>query len=159
MELLEIDMKQMVVNALVSLFTGFFLVVGLGGGALVVGAIHEKLKDEPQKRYRPSARFTPLADSAIVETSVVRDVPKFTVRGSIRNTDTIDWDVSFIRAEILSKATRVSECNERDSPDYRIVKPGQSINFLIVCSSIPALASGEAFEYRVKAERWDDQKK
>ncbi len=41
-------MKQMVVNALVSLFTGFFLVVGLGGGALVVGAIHEKLKDEPE---------------------------------------------------------------------------------------------------------------
>ncbi len=152
-------MKQLFVNALVSLVTGFFLVVGVGGGALVVGAIHDKLKDDPPKKYRQNTRFIPLADSAIAESSVVRDVPKFTVRGSIRNTDAIDWDVSFIRVEILSKSTPVSKCEERDSPDFRIVKPGESINFLIVCSSVANPVSGEAFEYRVRAERWDDAKK
>jgi hypothetical protein len=151
--------KQMIVNALVSLLTGFFLVVGLGGGALVVSVIDDKLKDKPRERYGLNARFAPIPDSAIAETSVVNNVPKFTVRGSLRNTDLIDWDVGFIRVEILSKATPVGKCEERDSPDYRIVKPEQSINFLIVCSSVAAPALGDAFEYRVKAERWIDQKK
>ncbi|TAG46541.1 MAG: hypothetical protein EAZ30_12470 [Betaproteobacteria bacterium] len=152
-------MKQLIVNALVSLFTGFFLVVGVGGGGLVVGAIYDKLKDDPPRKFRQNARFTLLPDSAFVESSVVRDVPKFTVRGSIRNTDTIDWDVSFIRLEILSKSTSVGKCQERDSPDFRIVKPGESINFLIACLDIANPVSGETFEYRVRAERWDDQKK
>ncbi len=152
-------MKQMVVNALVSLLTGFFLVVGLGGGVLVVSLIDDKLKDKPRERYGLNARFVPIPDSAIVESSVVNNVPKFTVRGSLRNTDTIDWDVGFIRVEILSKATPVGKCEERDSPDYRIVKPAQSINFLIVCSSIAFPVSGDMLDYRVKAERWNDQKK
>ncbi len=151
-------MKQMIVSALVSLFTGFFLVVGLGGGALVVRVIDDKLKDEPRK-WRPTIRFIPLADAAIVESSVIRDVPNFTVRGSIRNTDQIDWDIAPIRLEILAETTVVSKCDERGSPDYRIVKPGQSINFLVVCENIKNPVTGATFEYRVKAERWEDQKK
>ena len=151
-------MKQMIVSALVSLFTGFFLVVGLGGGVLVVKVIDDKLTDEPRKR-RSAIRFTPLADAAIVESSVIRDVPNFTVRGSIRNTDSIDWDVAPIRLEILAEATVVGKCDERGSPEYRIVKPGQSISFLVVCENIKNPATGTTFEYRVKAERWDDQKK
>lgn len=152
-------MKQMIVNALISLFTGFFLVVGLGGGAFVVSRIDKKLNDEPQKRYRPNTRFTPLVESAIVETSVVRDVPNFTVRGAIRNTDSIDWDVGIIRVEILSKAMPVASCDERDNPEYRILKPGKTINFLVVCRNIAPPTTGETFDYRVKAERWEDQKK
>ncbi len=151
-------MKQMIVSALVSLFTGFFLVVGLGGGALVVKVIDGKLSDEPPRRFRPNIRITPIVDSAIIETSVVRDVPKFTVRGSIRNVDAIDWDVGVIRVEILSKSMAVGTCDERDTPDYRIVKSGQTINFLVICQNISPPTTGETFDYRIRAERWEDQK-
>ena len=150
----------MIVSALVSLVTGFFLVVGLGGGVLVVKVLDDKLKDEPPRRYRPPGiLYTPIADSAVIETSVVRDVPKFTVRGSIRNVDAVDWDLGVIRVEILSKSMAVGTCDERDTPDYRIVKPGQTVNFLVTCQNISLPTTGETFDYRIRAERWEDQKK
>ena len=150
----------MIVSALVSLVTGFFLVVGLGGGVLVVKVLDDKLKDEPPRRYRPPGiLYTPIADSAVIETSVVRDVPKFSVRGSIRNIEAVDWDVGTIRVEMLSKATPVGTCEETGNPDYRILKPGQTINFLVICQKISPPPKGETFDYRIRAERWEDQKK
>jgi hypothetical protein len=150
-------MKQMIINALVSLFTGFFLVVGLGGGALVVGLMYEKLKDEPQKRFRPRVFSKPLPQSAIIETTVVRDVPSFTVRGSLRNSGNEDWDIPEIKVEILSKGVVVTTCD--DVREWRIVKPGQTTNFLIVCRNIGWPATGENLDYRVTAFQFVDQSK
>jgi hypothetical protein len=142
-------MKQMIVSALVSLATGFFLVVGLGGGALVVGVIHEKLKEEPGKRHRVTPYFTPMNDNAIVESTVVRDVPHFTVRGTINNNETTDWDIPEIKVELLSKGVVLKACS--DIVDWRILKPGQTTNFLVVCRDVPSPTSGESLEYRVRA--------
>jgi hypothetical protein len=126
------------------------LVLGVAGAVWIAEKV---FREETQKHHRPQRYFKPLLESAIVETSVIRDVPNFTVRGSIKNTDTSDWDVNEIKVEIVSKGSVVNKCEQ--IRDFRIVKPGQSFNFLIVCGDIDSPFSGESFEYRVKAFQYD----
>jgi hypothetical protein len=143
---LEGFLKQLIVNAFVSLVSGIFLVVGVAGTAWVV---EKAFREESKRPHRPMSFSKPLPDGAVVETSVVPNVPNFAVRGSVRNTDTKDWDVTEIRVDLLSKGVVVNKCS--DVVDYRTVKPGQTVNFLVVCRDIASPVSGEPFEHRVIA--------
>jgi hypothetical protein len=144
----EMKMKQLLANALVSLMSGISLVLGIGG-ALWVG--ERLMREDKPKKIWPRFHTETLPSTAILETSVVTSVPKFTVRGSLKNSTSADWDVGEIQLQILSKGVVVNTCKKIF--EWNTVKAGEGTNFLIECSDVNSPSNGELLEYRVIAMR------
>ena len=78
-----------------SLVSGIFW--SLASPAQPARSLSAAFREESKKTASPDGNFQPSLYGAVVETSVVPNVPNFAVRGSVRNTDTKDWDVTEIR--------------------------------------------------------------
>ncbi len=139
-------MKQLLVNAALSLVSGVFLVFGIGG-AVWVG---DRMFGE-KRPTRSVLSYENLPASAIVEHSVVPNVPTLTIRGTIQNNESQRWEFVDIYVHLYVDQTKVGECT--DYTDSRTLEPNERAMFLISCRSISSANLSRNLRYEIAASR------
>ena len=139
-------MKQLLVNAALALVTGVFLILGVAG-ALWVG--DKMFRDK--KPFRSVLSYEILPTSAIVEHSMVPNVPTLTIRGTVKNNEKQRWEFVDVHVNLYVDNTQVNECT--DYGDARAIEPGESALFLVSCRSISTVNLSSNLRYEVVASR------
>ena len=139
-------MKQLVVNALVSLVTGMFFVLGIAGAAFIVERLYKSSKEPPKRPAYINAEALP--EAAFFDHAVVDGVPFFTVKGTVRNDSETVWNYVDIVAALLVDETTVNTCRYNKS-DLSI-PPKSSVKFLIECRDIAAEIISPKIRYKLR---------
>jgi hypothetical protein len=146
-------MKQLFANALVSLVSGIFLVLGVGGALWIGGKLIDtfgKKDKEFTSIYKTTSVNLPSA--AILEHSIVKDVPKFMVRGTVKNIETREIELAQVTVDVLSDGVKVNSC--RSAQNNSVMKPGEQILFIVGCADIESnLDTAKKITYQVTASR------
>ena len=87
----------MLANALLFLIFGVFLVVGVAGALWIGDAIFS----EKKPKFNYALAYETVPQSAILEHSLVPNVPNFTVRGTIQNVDKARWEFVDVFVNLL----------------------------------------------------------
>ena len=132
-------MKQLLMNSVISLVTGFFFVAGAFLAASLFdneGPSDRKHVDEPQ-----GFEFT--------NHERVSGADKFTVKGIIKNTSNTEWDSIQIFLKIYAGDAYMNYC--RNSFSY--LAPASERPFTIACSDITGHNIPENVTYRLSVNR------
>lgn len=140
-------MKQLFANAFFSLISGIFLVAGVAG-ALWVG---DALFSDKKPKFNYALAYEVVPKSAVLEHSLVPNVPNFTVRGTVQNVDSARWDFVDVFVDLFVDQTKIGQCTEYS--DNRSLAPNEKTQFLVSCNQLSNVNLSPNIRYEVFAKR------
>jgi uncharacterized protein (TIGR02588 family) len=118
-------MKQLLINSFSSLVTGIFFAIGL----ILVGVVATEFYDD--KDSMPELEYTRLPGGfSVVEHSVVKGRPSFTIRGRVKNSSAETWQQVRLSADIKAGDALVNQCETEIHGDF---PPSSERSFEIEC--------------------------
>jgi hypothetical protein len=131
--------KQLILNAVLSLVTGFCFV---GGALLAVSLLEERDREDRTFVDNPQG-------FVFTEDNRTDEKANFTVEGKVENTTNIEWDNVQLFLEIYAGKAYMTSC--QNGFDY--FAPNSKKSFSIVCNDVPGYNIPDNVTYRLSVVR------
>jgi hypothetical protein len=131
--------KQLLLNAVLSLITGFCFV---GGALLAVSFLEER--DREDRTYVDSPQ-----GFVFSEHNRIDEKANFTVKGKVENTTNIEWDNVQLFLEIYAGKAYMTYCQN----DFDYFAPNSQKSFSIVCNDVPGYNIPDNVTYSLSVVR------